>query len=351
MISFRREKFIPFGGPSGGDGGHGGTVSLVGDRGKTTLSDFRGRRHYKGEAGGPGRAKEQHGKKGKDVELPVPVGTIVRAVDEAGETVLGDITREGQRLVVARGGKGGWGNKHFATSVKQTPRMATEGEAGEERKLILELKLLADVGLIGKPNAGKSTLINAVSAAGSKVADYPFTTLEPKLGVVEIGYRPFVVADIPGLIEGAHSGRGLGHQFLRHIERTRILIHLIDGTSEDPAGDLKEINTELELFNPALGQKPQILAVNKIDISSVRERLPEIKNALAQPDYPVYFISAATGEGVSDLINKAAEMLQKILPVTPPPDEGEYRVFRPKPVDERVPHRFYGDRLPASDEE
>ncbi len=335
MVSFRREKFIPYGGPNGGDGGDGGSVILVADRGKSTLSDFRHQKHYRAKKGEHGKGKDQHGRKGDSIELPVPAGTIVRSIDENGDTMdLGDLTEHGQKLVVAEGGRGGKGNKHFATSVKQTPRYAQEGEPGQERKLVLDLKLLADVGLIGRPNVGKSTLINTASTARSRVADYPFTTLEPKLGVVELNYKSFVLADIPGLIEGAHSGHGLGHDFLRHIERTRILVHIIDGNTQDPRADFEEINEELFLFNPALKEKPQILAINKIDIDSVRERLSEVESIIEGVADHIYFISAATGEGVSQLINKAAEMLAEAIPATPPVrKKDEFKVFRPKPVD------------------
>jgi len=312
VISFRREKFIPFGGPDGGDGGKGGSVILIADQGKSTLSSLRHRKHYRAQHGGKGRGKNQQGSDGDDLVMRVPVGTIVRSVGEGVD--LCDLTVDGQRLVVAKGGRGGWGNKRFATPVKQVPRIAKEGQAGEERKLVLVLKLIADVGLIGRPNVGKSTLINAVSAARSKVADYPFTTLEPKLGVVDHstgsrGFDAFVIADIPGLIKGAHTGRGLGHDFLRHIERTRILIHILDGTAENPIADLEEINEELFLFNPSLKDKPQIVAVNKIDIPAVRERLPEIEQALAGIESPLYFISAASGEGLPQLMSRAAAML------------------------------------------
>ncbi len=267
------------------------------------------------------------------MELRVPLGTLARSKQGEDYRDIGDITGEGQRLVVAWGGKGGRGNKHFATSVKQAPRIATDGEPGEEKRLILDLKLLADVGLVGRPNVGKSTLINAVSAARSKVADYPFTTLEAKLGVVELGYKAFVIADIPGLIEGAHAGHGLGHDFLRHVERTRILIHIIDGTSPNPQTDLAEINEELFRFNPALRDKPQIIALNKIDIPSVRERIAEIEGTLGAGETSVHCISAATGEGLEKLMSKAAEMLEASGPVSvPAADEGSFKVFRPKPI-------------------
>ncbi len=332
MVSFRREKFIPYGGPDGGDGGNGGAVVLVTDRSKTTLSDMRQQKHFRAEKGENGKSKDQHGKKGATLELKVPEGTIVRSFDDEEEIELGDLTEEGQRLVVAKGGRGGKGNRHFATSVKQAPRTAQEGEPGEGKHLILDLKLLADVGLVGRPNVGKSTLINAVSAARSKVADYPFTTLEPKLGVVELDYKAFVIADIPGIIEGAHAGHGLGHDFLRHIERTRILIHIIDGTSQTPALDLEEINQELFLFNPSLKDKPQIVAVNKIDIPSVRERLQEIKEALTKIESPLLYISAIGGEGLTELMTSAARLLAETVPAPAPTKTAEFKVFRPKPV-------------------
>jgi len=279
--------------------------------------------------GKKGEAKTSTVKKGASLELKIPEGTIVRCIEDDGEIDIGDLTEDGQRLVVARGGRGGRGNKHFTTSAKQAPRIAQEGEPGEEKLLVLDLKLLADVGLVGRPNVGKSTLINAVSSARSKVADYPFTTLEPKLGVVELDYKAFVIADIPGLIEGAHSGHGLGHDFLRHIERTRILIHIIDGTTQDPISDLDEINRELFLFNPSLKDKPQIVAVNKIDIPSVRDRLSEIQKDIGEP---VYNISAVSGEGLPELMRKAAEILTQSIPATTPVDTGEFKVFRPKPI-------------------
>lgn len=332
MVSFRREKFIPFGGPDGGDGGNGGDVILVADRSKTTLIDMRRQKHYRAENGEKGRSKDQHGKKGVSLELKVPEGTIVRCTEDGEERDLGDLIEDGQRLIAAKGGRGGRGNKHFTTSVKQAPRIAQEGEPGEEKLLILDLKLLADVGLVGRPNVGKSTLINAVSAARSKVADYPFTTLEPQLGVVELDYNAFVIADIPGIIEGAHSGHGLGHDFLRHIERTRILIHIIDGTSNEPLADLNEINQELFLFNALLKGKPQIVAVNKIDIPSVRERMEEIRNSIASIGVPIFEISAASGEGLPQLMQKTAQMLAEYIPEIQPPDDGEFKIFRPKPI-------------------
>lgn len=332
VVSFRREKFVPHGGPDGGDGGDGGSVILAACRGMRTLGDLRRYKHIRAGDGGNGGGKERHGRKGKDLVIGVPIGTVVRFSEEEQWVDLGELVVDGQQLVVAKGGRGGRGNKHFATSVKQAPRIAKDGELGEEKKLILDLKLLADVGLIGHPNVGKSTLLNAISNARSKIADYPFTTVEPKLGVVELAHETIVVADIPGLIEGAHTGRGLGHDFLRHIERTRILIHIIDGTKEDPVKDIEEINEELFLYNASLKEKPQIIAVNKIDIPSVRERLIEIGKALAGIEAPLYFISAATGEGVPDLIGKAAAMLSEAASVPAPIGEAEFKLFQPKPI-------------------
>ncbi|MFO8010400.1 MAG: GTPase ObgE [Dehalococcoidia bacterium] len=329
-VSFRREKFIPFGGPDGGDGGDGGNIILVADESKSTLSDLKKRNYYRAGDGENGRGKGQHGKNGKTLWIRVPTGTVVRDASDEGGTVLGDLTIDGQNLVVVRGGRGGKGNQHFATSVKQAPRIAQRGEPGEEGQIILDLKLLADVGLVGKPNAGKSTLINAVSAARAKVGDYPFTTLEPKLGVVEIGYESFVIADIPGLIEGAHSGQGLGHEFLRHIERTRMLIHIIDGTVDDPISDFEEINRELFLFNPSLEKRPQLVVVNKVDIPSVRERKTDIEEPFSGEGIPVSFISAATGEGVDELMMKVMGALKELPP--PAVEQTGYKVFRPKPI-------------------
>ncbi len=330
-MSFLREKFVPFGGPDGGDGGDGGDVVLIADKSMTTLSDLRKQRNYRAGNGENGKGKKRHGKQGHSLEIRVPEGTIVREIKDGEGIEIGDLVKDGQMLVVAKGGRGGLGNEHFATSARQSPRFAQDGEPGEERKLVLDLKLLADVGLLGKPNAGKSTLINNVSAARSKVDSYPFTTLEPKLGVVEIGYASFVIADIPGLIEGAHAGHGLGHNFLRHIERTRVLIHIIDGTTQDPLADFEEINRELFLFNASLKERPQLVAVNKIDIPSVREKIQELGADLAGIGVAAHFISAATGEGVPDLMNRTLEILSTAIP--PPVEEKkEFKVFRPKPI-------------------
>lgn len=331
-VSFRREKYVPFGGPDGGDGGDGGSVILIGDQHVSTLSSFRSRRIYRAENGAHGKGKGMQGRKGKDLYLRVPVGTVIWSVEEERRQFIGDIVKHDQKLVVARGGMGGKGNKRFSSPTRRAPTIATEGEKGETKSLILDLKLLADVGIVGLPNVGKSTLINAASRAKAKVGEYPFTTLTPSLGVVEYGYESFVLADIPGLVEGAHAGAGLGHQFLRHIERTRILIHMIDGPSENPLSDFHKVNRELSLFSTALGNKPQIIALNKIDIPSVREKLEKTKKMFSEQGYTVYPVSAATGEGVSQLIAKACKMLKEIGPPSRASLEGEFKVFHPRQV-------------------
>lgn len=331
VVSFRREKFVPFGGPNGGDGGNGGSVCLVATHSLSTLSHLRHRRHYRAGKGAHGKGKNQHGKKGKDLILEVPLGTLVQRREDDRWVTVADLTVQGQKVLVADGGRGGWGNTHFVSSTNQAPRMAQKGKLGEEYGILLDLKLLADVGIIGYPNVGKSTLLSVVSRATPKIADYPFTTTDPVLGVVELGYRSFVVAEIPGLIEGAHRGCGLGYDFLRHIERTKVLIHLLDGSAEHPVSHLHKTNEELTLFDPALGDKPQLVAVNKIDLPSVRVWLPELKTMLEELNMPVYFISAATGEGTYELMAKTAKMLEQSVPQAEP-EEPEFKVFRPKPV-------------------
>jgi GTPase len=309
-MHFRREKFVPNGGPDGGDGGNGGDVLLRTDRGLNTLFTFQRKRRFAAESGQPGGPNRMRGKSGDDLEVPVPVGTVVRD-GETGE-LLGDLTRDGQTLLVARGGKGGLGNVHFKTSTNQAPHFAEKGEPGTSRWLDLELKLIADVGIVGLPNAGKSTLLSVISAARPKIADYPFTTLTPNLGVVEVGDNyTFVAADIPGLIEGAHEGVGLGHEFLRHIERTLVLIHLLDGSSEDPISDFHQINRELAEYAVPLTEKPQIVAINKMDLPEARERRPEIEAALQALGYSSVAISAATREGIDALIYRAAEVVRE----------------------------------------
>ncbi|HVP59299.1 MAG TPA: GTPase ObgE [Myxococcaceae bacterium] len=311
-VAFRREKFIDRGGPSGGDGGNGGSVIFEADTGLTTLLDYRYQPHHRAKNGQHGMGSDCNGAAAEDLVLRVPVGTLVRDQD-TGE-LLADLAEPGARAVVARGGRGGLGNMNFATSTRQTPRFAQDGKPGEERRLVLELKLLADVGLLGFPNAGKSTLISRVSRARPKVADYPFTTLVPNLGVVP--YKDgmsFVMADIPGIIEGAAEGAGLGHQFLRHVERCRVLIHLVDlsapGEGRTPLHDLDVLDRELERYSPELAKKPQLVAANKIDLPEARARLAPFQAAMAERGVPVFPISAATGEGLGPLLDAVAQVL------------------------------------------
>jgi GTP-binding protein len=312
VVSFRREKFVPRGGPDGGDGGQGGNVVVAASSNVSTLQELRYRRHYRADAGGNGRGQKMHGRSGADLIITVPVGTQIRRRLPAGEPeLIADLDGDGARAIVAYGGLGGRGNSRFTSSTNQAPRVAEHGQKGQEAELQLDLKLISDVGLIGLPNAGKSTLLAAVSAARPKVADYPFTTLEPALGVVDRGETIFVMADIPGLIEGAHTGSGLGFDFLRHVERTSRLVHVVDGSTEDPVADLDLINRELTLFHRELGEKPQIIAVNKIDIPEVAERFPDLRRQFEQRSGDVFAISAAGGEGVEALLDRVTQRLDE----------------------------------------
>lgn len=310
-VSFRREKYVPLGGPDGGDGGRGGSVILTVDPGLRTLLDFRYQQHIRAGRGSHGQGSNRHGRNSEDMIVRVPPGTQVRDA-ESGE-LLADLTEEGQSFVVARGGRGGRGNARFAGPTNKAPRFAEKGEPGEERWVWLELKLIADVGLVGFPNAGKSTLLSRVTAARPKIADYPFTTLSPNLGVVEIdGVEPFVLADIPGLISGAHQGVGLGHDFLRHVERTAMLIHVVDAAGadgRDPVEDYQQINRELELYNPRLAQLPQVVAANKMDLPQAKEGFEALQREIGKGK--VFPISAVTGEGVRELFLAVAEMLKE----------------------------------------
>jgi len=310
-VAFRREKFVPKGGPSGGDGGKGGDVVLVADRNVHTLLDFKYRRHYRAENGKHGEGNKRTGRSGKDLIIKVPVGTVVKDA-ETGK-VIGELTEHGQRLVVARGGRGGRGNAAFATPTRQAPDFAEPGQPGEERWIELELKLLADVGLIGFPNAGKSTFISRVTAAKPEIADYPFTTLRPILGVAKVGDFSFVIADIPGLIEGAHKGRGLGHEFLRHVERTKVLLHLIDlsDNTRDPKEAFEVINKELKLYSPELLEKPQIVVGTKIDALQNRDVIEKLKSYFESKGYPFFAVSAVTGEGIDELMKYVAGILRE----------------------------------------
>lgn len=307
-LSFRREKFVEFGGPDGGDGGKGGDVIAEAVPGLNTLIDFRYQQHFFAQNGRPGQGGQRTGASGEDIVLRVPVGTEI--LDEDGETVIADLTEVGQRVVLAEGGNGGWGNMRFATSTNRAPRRANPGQEGVERTLWLRLKLIADAGLLGLPNAGKSTFLAATSNARPKIADYPFTTLVPNLGVVAVDGAEFVIADIPGLIEGASEGRGLGDRFLGHVERSRVLLHLIDGTAEDVAGDHDVILRELERYGGNLAQKPRITALNKIDALSPEEREAKRAALEAVAEGPVMLMSGATKEGVTEVLRALRAVIE-----------------------------------------
>lgn len=326
---FHREKYVPLGGPDGGDGGQGGDVILRANRGLNTLFDFKHKRRFAAESGQPGGPNRMRGRSGKDLVIDVPVGTVVRDAEK--DELLGDLTEDNRMLVVAHGGKGGLGNVHFKTSTNQAPHFAEKGEPGDEHWLALELKVIADVGIIGCPNAGKSTLLSIISAARPKIAGYPFTTLTPNLGVVDLGDSTFVAADIPGLIEGAHEGVGLGHEFLRHIERTLVLVHVVDASAPDPLDAFRQVNEELKLHDPALEGKPQIVAVNKMDIAEARERWPELQRSFHALGYDALPISAATREGVDQLIQRTASSLQKARRAADEEHRDEVEVITIKP--------------------
>ena len=323
-LSFRREKYIPFGGPDGGHGARGGHVFIRVNPGLNTLIAFTRRRHFAAGAGGHGKGQRMHGKNGEDVYIDVPSGTTARH-HKTGE-LLGDMIEAGETLLVARGGRGGRGNEFFKSPTLQTPRFAELGEPGESLEVDLELKLIADVGLVGKPNAGKSTLLASVSAARPKIADYPFTTLIPNLGVVEIDHRTFVMADIPGLIEGAHQGTGLGIQFLRHVERTRLLVHLLDGMSVDPLEDLRAINRELSLYSQELAAKPQIVVLTKMDLPDAQVMYELLKEQGSAEAGDLMIISAVSGEGVTALLRRVAQRLEELPRERP---TAEMYVYRP----------------------
>jgi GTP-binding protein len=316
-MSFRREKFVPKGGPDGGDGGHGGDVRLRVKQNLTSLLPFKFKAHFKAGSGQQGGGRNMHGKNGKTLHVDVPPGTIV--YDDATGEPLADLTDPGEEYVVAKGGKGGLGNQHFKSSTRQAPRIAELGEPGDDRWVRLELRIIADVGLVGLPNAGKSTLLAASSAAKPKIADYPFTTLQPNLGVVQLGGpggQTYVMADVPGLIEGAAGGSGLGHEFLRHITRTKALVHVLDASGgleeRDPIADFETINTELGDYDPELIERPMVVVLNKIDIPEAQANLPRLRSYLSERKYEVFEISAVTGEGVPALLNRVGAILREI---------------------------------------
>jgi GTP-binding protein len=328
-VSFRREKFVPLGGPDGGDGGRGGSIYLKADSALDTLLDFVRHRHFKAEGGGAGGGRKKHGKKGKDSVIRVPVGTVVSNDDG----FLADLASPGELLMVARGGRGGLGNSHFKTATNQAPRVAQRGEPPEEQWLSLELKTIADVGLLGYPNVGKSSLLAAVSRARPKIGAYPFTTLTPNLGVVESDEVSFVVADIPGLVEGAHQGVGLGHQFLRHVERARLLLHVLDGAGEDPLGDYDRVRREIEKYKPTLADKPEIVAVNKLDLQAAQQDFPSLKRQLEARGRAVVGLSALTGLGVDGLLELLRAQLRQ-LPADSGRTVGGVRVYRLAPEEQ-----------------
>jgi GTP-binding protein len=330
MISFRREKHVPLGGPDGGDGGKGGDVFFVSNNNLNSLVQYHRNNHYRAGNGGHGNPKRKTGANGKSLTLEVPVGTIIH--DAETDEVLADLSQADQEALILVGGDGGRGNIRFASSVNRAPRLAERGEPGQEMWVTMELKLVADVGIVGVPNAGKSTLLSAISGARPKVADYPFTTLQPHLGVVTLdGFESMIVTDIPGLIEGASQGVGLGHDFLRHVERTRVLIHLLDGAASDPFVDWAMINQELALYNIALEEKPQLVVLNKIDLPDAQAWDPIIAEKMAEAGFPYCAISAVTGEGVREMLYRVKQMLDE----TPFPTAGQVKetVIRP-PEDE-----------------
>ncbi|MFN8477379.1 MAG: GTPase ObgE [Kouleothrix sp.] len=334
--SLRREAHVPRGGPDGGDGGRGGHIYLLADRHLNTLLPFREKNRFKAERGGNGGGSRKHGRDGQDLVIRVPPGTLARTTID-GEAYEVDLTAPGMRLLAARGGKGGLGNVHFATSTHQTPRIAELGQPGEVFEIDLELKLLADVGLVGFPNAGKSTLLSVISAARPKIGAYPFTTIQPNLGVVALGDLSFVVADIPGLIEGAHRGVGLGHDFLRHVERTRLLIHVVDAAGidgRDPLDDYHKINEELRLYQPELAKRPQLVALNKVDLPEAQANLARLRAAIALPSAMIFEISGATHAGVDSLIQAAAAQLAA-MPLPTSNTTPEDLVWPVPEVDER----------------
>ncbi|MDT8979744.1 GTPase ObgE [Paenibacillus sp. chi10] len=337
IVSYRREKYVPMGGPAGGDGGHGGDVIFRVDEGLRTLVDFRYQKHFKADRGEKGRNKSRHGANAEDMIVRVPPGTVV--IDDDTKEVIADLTRQGQEVVIAKGGRGGRGNIRFATANNPAPELAEHGEEGQERWVILELKVMADVGLVGFPSVGKSTLLSVVSAAQPKIGAYHFTTITPNLGMVDVGEgRSFVMADLPGLIEGAHTGIGLGHEFLRHVERTRIIVHVVDMAGmegRDPFDDWVKINEELKLYNEKLSERPQIIAANKMDMPEAEENLAVFREKVREmtgSDIEIMPISSLTRQGIQELLYRAMELLEQL------PDAPE--VEEVAEVDERKIYRF-----------
>ena len=330
-VSFRREKYVPFGGPDGGDGGDGGNVVVVASPNLVDLSWMGRKKEFVAENGCRGGSGRKRGKKGEDLAISVPVGTIVFTRLESGEEILlADLRTPGQKVLVAKGGRGGLGNARFATAVNQAPEIASKGKSGEERHIVLELKLITDICIVGHPNSGKSTLLSAISRAKPEIADYPFTTRQPILGVMSGDRRDFIVAEIPGLVEGAHLGKGLGNEFLRHAERTKLLIYLLDGSSPTVIDDLSTLDKEIALYK-GLSHKPKIVAVNKIDLPEVQARLPEVKQCFAKLGVPVFYISALSGQAVLELTRKAMAMVEQASRDEEISSQAQIAIFRPKP--------------------
>jgi GTPase len=326
---FHREKYVSRGGPDGGDGGKGGDVIFVANKGINTLYDFQSKQKFVAPNGRPGGTNRKSGQSGDDLRIPVPLGTVVRN-GETGE-IIADLVKDKQEYIVVKGGRGGRGNQHFATPSNQAPRHAERGEPGNQMWVTLELRLIADVGIVGVPNAGKSTLLSVISNAKPKIAPYPFTTLEPNLGVVVIGDRDMVVADIPGLVEGAHRGVGLGHSFLRHVQRTRVLVHLLDGTAENPLADFNQINAELALFDERLGQKPQLIGFNKMDMPDAQERWEHVRSELEKRGYEVLALSGKTRQNTQELMNRVAALLAQEMAKEPETRTEETAVYELEP--------------------
>jgi GTP-binding protein len=330
-VSFRREKYVPFGGPDGGDGGDGGSVIVVASPNMVDLGLMRQKKEFVAGNGRRGSSWRKHGKSGEDLTISVPVGTLVFTKADSGEEILlADLSTPGQKVLVAKGGRGGLGNARFATAVNQAPEIASKGESGEERRIVLEVKLITDICIVSHPNSGKSTLLSAISRAKPEIADYPFTTRQPILGVITDDRRDFIVAEIPGLVEGAHLGKGLGNEFLRHVERTKLLIYLLDGSSPTVIDDLGTLEKEIALYK-GLAHKPKIVAVNKIDLPEVQARLPEVKQCFAKLGVPVFYISAVSGQAVLELARKAMEMVDQASQDEEIISKAQITVFRPKP--------------------
>jgi GTP-binding protein len=330
-VSFRKEKYVPFGGPDGGDGGDGGNVVVVANPNLVDLSLMGWKKEFIAENGRRGGSGRKRGKKGEDLAISVPVGTMVFTKADSGEEIpLADLRIPGQKVLVAKGGRGGLGNTRFATAVNQAPEIASKGAPGEKRHIIIEVKLITDICIVGQPNSGKSTLLAAISGAKPEIADYPFTTRQPILGVMPNDRRDFIVAEIPGLVEGAHLGKGLGNEFLRHAERTKLLIYLLDGSSPTVIDDLSTLDKEIALYK-GLSHKPKIVAVNKIDLPEVQARLPEVKQCFAKLGVPVFYISAVSGQAVLELMRKAMEMVDQASRDEEIVSPTQIAVFRPKP--------------------